>query len=160
MSRFLDARARVFLTAGSLAVAGAISGFATSGLAMDQSDPEPGVVFVPLAGSANLAAGRSSKVTFVAAFKPKTCASIGRTRVSVGGIAGGNISTSSATRTIPASALRGGSRKCAGKSMRGTVVTYTPKRGFRGEDSFRVRVSYPTTAGRRTKSEGFLFNVR
>ena len=131
-----------------------------SALAMKEDEPAPGVVFVPLAGSANLPAGRSSRVTFVAAFNPKTCASLGRTKVSVSGVAGGSISTAGATRSVPASALRAGSRKCAGQSMRGTTVTYTPKRGFRGEDSFRVRVSYPSTGGRRAKSEGFLFNVR
>lgn len=34
------------------------------------------------------------------------------------------------------------SGRCKGKTMSGTLVIYTPKRGYRGQDSFKSQFSY------------------
>lgn len=46
----------------------------------------------------------------------------------------GSVSFQQITRTLSEKAGR-----CAGRPVKGTVVIYTPNRGFRGEDVFNVR---------------------
>lgn len=54
--------------------------------------------------------------------------------------------------------------RCAGKTVKGTLVVYKPKRGFRGEDVFRVRfvMNMHTygTAKIRNVSNKYVINVK
>lgn len=43
-----------------------------------------------------------------------------------------------------------GNTPCEGKPYLANVIIYTPKAGFRGEDSVEIEVSYPDTGSQRT----------
>ncbi|MEM8749328.1 MAG: hypothetical protein AAGF28_03455 [Pseudomonadota bacterium] len=55
-------------------------------------------------------------------------------------------------------------RKCAGKMLNYTFVSYTPKPGFRGDDRGKVVFSFPSHAGATVHSKAYsttyTFNVK
>lgn len=53
--------------------------------------------------------------------------------------------------------------KCAGKSVKGVAVSYTPNKGFRGKDEFKLGFSFSKYEGSRQKtfaSDKYLITVK
>nr|WP_319386201.1 hypothetical protein [uncultured Roseibium sp.] len=71
----------------------------------------------------------------------------------------GSVSFQQVTRTLSEKAGR-----CAGRPVKGTVVIYTPNRGFRGEDVFNVRFTMDMhtygTAKIRNISKKYIIQVK
>lgn len=67
-----------------------------------------------------------------------------------------------ATVHLAQSTVRAAGHPCLGKVINQRVVAYTPKAGFRGQDTFEIRYDYITTdgGGRGTQSERLVVNVQ
>ena len=116
---------------------------------------------VTLAASATAAqaqtvvpAGKTTEVDFVGSYNMRTCQNGPRAQVRIRNPKHGRVSTKWVSRKIQANQVRSGGRKCVGRTMKGMAVYYTPNRGYRGADSFRINWSYPTGNGTRRSAGG------
>ena len=125
--------------------------------AMRQSEGGGEVAFKPSRSSTDVPAGRSTEIGFLAAFDKQACRRL-RANVRVNQPRHGTVRTTGASASFTSGQVR--TNKCAGRSIGGVKVIYTPDRGYRGADSFTINVSYRDGADRRVSTEGFHLNVR
>ena len=97
-------------------------------------------------------ANRTTELAFLNVYDTHGCAYGARPRIRLEEPANGRITTRWMKRPITANVFGRGGDKCVGRDMYGLAVYYTPRRGFRGTDSYRLRWTFRTASGYR----GFL----
>ena len=95
-------------------------------------------------------AGRASTIDSVSVFDPTTCRNNRLPNVRFVQPENGRVTTRPTSFALRPNTVR--ERKCAGSTVRGLEIVYTPKPGFRGADPFTARISYETLPGRRRTS--------
>ena len=109
----------------------------------------------------NVQAGRTTPIAFFSTFNPRTCQNGPRPTTRIVQPANGTVEARPSTDSFSVAEFGAGDRKCAGQSMRGVRIVYTPDPGYRGPDSFTVRHSFAQRIGvRSTSNASYRVNVQ
>ena len=109
-------------------------------------------VGVARAAERDVRANRTTELAFLNVYNTHGCRYGARPKVELRQPRHGRITTRWMRRPITSNVFGRGGDKCVGRDMYGLAVYYTPRRGYRGPDSYYLRWTYRTAGGYR----GFL----
>ena len=105
-----------------------------------------------------VAANKTTEVGFAWAIDARTCGNLAKPKITLGKPKHGQATAKWVTRRVVGAS--GAARKCNGRTAKGMAIYYTPGRGFRGQDGFRVRVRNRLDGRARTMTDYIVVDVR
>ena len=111
-----------------------------------------------LAQGATVAANKTTEVGFMWAVDLRNRGNLARPKVGMRQPAHGRVTTKWVSRTFDAKS--GAIRKCNGRTGKGTAIYYTPNKGYRGPDGFRISVTNRLDGRSRRHTEALRFRVQ
>ena len=113
---------------------------------------------IALAQGASVPANKTTEIGFMWAVDVRTCGNLAKPKVDLRQPKHGKVTTKWIARKF--SGGRGSGRKCNGRLGKGTAIYYTPNKGYRGPDGFRISVTNRLDGQSRRRTESVRFRVQ